>query len=461
MPLSKTKTRGKGAAKPVPATASSTAPKVSLAPQSSNPPKVFILPKHTSSDARIVTLAHPKNSTPTRYLCCPEKGFFEFTKVGAPRTTPRSWLLAPSNSSTAQEKSRNAKAEAGKDVKDGLSKGYITKAADIFIATQLDPLFLVLPALAPPPSTRTTEPKKRMFLAGDDYLDSLTADSPHLRILLRKDSSRQLLETRMAAVCDTVDAGEIMYRLSEDKLLSELLRKAQRMVDGGLPASMEEKLVRKALEVPMLSLKRGESSMHELAEEESSVSASGDATPSTATESFDSQITVSSNSTIVTSASFASTAATSTSEGEESLSKIVSQAALTPIAAPEGIAALLRLRTAFNFLTSTYLPSHLSATLTIALSATSSLHSFSALDAHLTHLSSLRQAALAARSLGDFSRKRSLNEDEEAGEGRAEKKRKQEEEEKRKRAGESRGVRDLKKVNVQGMKKMSDFFKKK
>jgi len=50
--------------------------------------------------------------------------------------------------------------------------------------------------------------------------------------------------------------------------------------------------------------------------------------------------------------------------------------------------------------------------------------------------------------------------DDEAAETRAEKKRRKEEEEKRKKAGESRGLRDLKKVNVTGMKKMSDFFGK-
>ena len=40
-------------------------------------------------------------------------------------------------------------------------------------------------------------------------------------------------------------------------------------------------------------------------------------------------------------------------------------------------------------------------------------------------------------------------------------KRKKDEEDKRQKAGESRGVKNLKKVNVTGMKKMSDFFKKK
>ena len=71
----------------------------------------------------------------------------------------------------------------------------------------------------------------------------------------------------------------------------------------------------------------------------------------------------------------------------------------------------------------------------------------------------LRQEAQAARSAGgDYSsRKRGADGDEE----RAEIKRRKEEEEKRKKAGLSRGVRDLQKVNTAGMKKMSDFFRKK
>jgi hypothetical protein len=60
--------------------------------------------------------------------------------------------------------------------------------------------------------------------------------------------------------------------------------------------------------------------------------------------------------------------------------------------------------------------------------------------------------------MSDFSRKRGL--DDEEVEARADKKRKKEEEEKIKKAAESQAVRNLKKVNTTGMKKMSDFFGK-
>ena len=61
----------------------------------------------------------------------------------------------------------------------------------------------------------------------------------------------------------------------------------------------------------------------------------------------------------------------------------------------------------------------------------------------------------------DICRKRPLDgEEEEKAEERREKKRKKEEEEKRKKEM-SRGVKALGKVDVSGMKKMGDFFKKK
>ena len=90
-------------------------------------------------------------------------------------------------------------------------------------------------------------------------------------------------------------------------------------------------------------------------------------------------------------------------------------------------------------------------------SPTESPVDFKPLQDRLQHIANLRAEALAARSLGDFSRKRGA-EDVDAAEARAEKKRKEDEETKKKKAGQSRGVRDLQKVNTGGMKKMSDFF---
>jgi hypothetical protein len=459
MAASKMRTRGKGSAKTaagaVAATAS-TAPKVPLKPESSNPPKVFILPKDPCSDARVVTLANPKTTLDTRYFCCPEKGFYEFTKVAEPRTTPRSWLLVPSDGGAGDRKRQNEKVLAQKD--DGEytpSKGYITKDAEIFIATPIDPLFLILPTLAPSPSAQEG---KRLFLASDDYIDKMALKSSHFRALLRASSTQKKIEARMAAVCDTVEAGdETMYRLNETKLLQELLQKAKRMVDYGLPSSMEEKFVTKVLEVPMLSLKREGSSILEGAEEGEPLNTSSIAT--SATDSVDSQTSASSTDSLATSASLASTTTISVSGADGKAEPSNPTPAATTITAPEGIPHLLRLRTALDFITTSYLPPHLQRTVQSLLQTpTPPTIDFGPLNQHLSHLADLRQQALASRSLGDYSRKRTLDEDEET---RADKKRKKDEEEKRRKAGESRGVRELKKVNVKGMKKMSEFFAKK
>ena len=118
-----------------------------------------------------------------------------------------------------------------------------------------------------------------------------------------------------------------------------------------------------------------------------------------------------------------------------------------------------RLRTTWSFIASSYLPDQLADKLTGLLSSELCPVDFAPLETYLSNLETLRAEALASRSLSSFGLKRGLDADT-ASEARAEKKRKQEEDEKRKKAGESRGVRDLKKVDVSGMKKMSAFFTK-
>lgn len=431
------KTRGRPSTKAKEAkieTEISTAPKTQLGPDSTDPPQLFILPKNLSKEARIVTLQNPRYANDSRYIICPENGFYEFTKVAAPKTIPRSWLLSTPGPN------KNEVIEP--DAKRRKHSGYITKNANMLLATAIDPIFILLPALAPVPTSKGSEPSKKLFLAGDDHIENIAATSSHLSGFLRTKSIRDLLEERMAAVCDMVNAGdENMYRLNEEKLLGELMQKAKNICEKGLPPSMEEKLVRKALDVPVLSIKREESSMHESAQEEDLA------------DTLDTQTSASIDST-TTSFSAASTALASLSEDLiESKPKEA-----PPINAPDGVAELLRLRTALFFICAAYVAPHVTENLK-KLASSSETVDFAPLDTHLAHLAKLRQDALASRSLGDFSRKRSLADED--GETRAEKKRKEDEEEKRKKANESRGVKALKKVNVTGMKKMSDFFKKK
>ncbi|KAH6981153.1 ribonuclease H2, subunit B [Ilyonectria sp. MPI-CAGE-AT-0026] len=414
--------------------------KFTLGPQSENPSKLFILPSKATADARIVTLPNPRHSRPARYLVCPETGIYEFTKVAAPKTTPRSWLIetTPTSTSTDAEKDdTNLQAET-------------STGQELYMATAIDPLFLSLPALAEMKASKGSGEQKRMFLTSDDHFEKLPEESSHLSEILRCPKTRALIETRMGAICDTVEAGdEVMFRLDEKKLVSVILAKAQRMSKGGLPPSMDEKFVKKALEAPILVQKR-EMKGGEVVTAPSNANSQVSTPPAESTES---QSTVASADTVASSASHPSTAATSFAE-EQSTDSIVSA-----MEAPAEIIQLQRLRIAFNFICSNYVAPTLAAQLQESLSkADTTSTDFSPLDEYLAKLSKLRAEAVTSRSTGDYSRKH--DRDEEEDEARAEKKRKLEEE-KKKKASESRGVRELKKVNTQGMKKMSDFFKKK
>lgn len=373
-------------------------------------------------------------------MVCPERGIYEFIKVAAPKTTPRSWLLLPCGIGyEAQESSKEG--------------GYITKTADLFITTPIDPIFFLLPAMAP--RYDKEEPVKPMFLSSDDYFEKMKVMSPDFSGFLSIKSFRTSLERRLAVICDTVEAGdEIMFRMSEEKLLGQLLHKAKRMVREGLPTSMENKLIRKALEVPMMSIKREDSSKHVLAIEEQDNGAS--------TETPDSQSSTSTVNSASTSFSGISTVATSISEEALNIpTKRTADPRLPSVDAPQQVVELLRLRTAFLFICSNYIFPNLASRLNKALSTPTSPTDFKPLNDHLAHLAKLRQEALAARSIGDYSRKRAIEDDDETLEIRAEKKRRKEEEDKRQKAGVSVGLKKLQKVNTTGMKKMSDFFKKK
>ncbi|KAI1387769.1 ribonuclease H2, subunit B [Hypoxylon trugodes] len=443
-----------------PTTTSNTKSKFILPAESSNPPKLFILPSKATKEAKIVSLLNPRYAKPTRYLVCPETGIYEFTRIAAPKSTPRSWLIECSDTGKVEEKKSEDGAELG---------AYITKGADLYVATPIDPIFLLLPAFAN--QSVSTKGGKRMFVSSDDHFDSIKESSPHLSEILRWGNVRELLESRMAAMCDTADGGnETMFRFSQDKLLAEILAKAQNMSEQSLPKSMEEKFVTKALEAPVVGVKRENTVITSVtqqtetqAQSETSAPTSEVSTPKL--ESTDSQSSTSSTETSTSTASEASTAATSVTI-EESTTTITAAAELMPsLHASEEVIKLQRLRTAFNFICSCYVAPSQAAQLLAKLTSQKEqeekapLVDSTPLDEYLAELNKLRQEAAAARNMTDYSRKRALDDEELA--HREEKKRRKEEEEKRKKAGESRGVRDLKKVNTVGMKKMSDFFKKK
>lgn len=475
--------------------------------ESTNIPKLFVLPKDTSPDSRILTLGHPKTAAPCRFLFCPEKGIYEFTKVAAPKAATRSLLITrpvhgaadtgrhvDTGDSTTSPKVRKdgddkevtgSVGEGTEKVEEGqldVSKGYIARSSDLFIATRMDPLFLLLPALQPPPrSEASTGQKKHLFLSADDHFDSITSSSKHFAHVLRNPAFRETMESRMDAVCDTVEAGDDkMYRLSMEKLVAELVYKAMNMIADGLPASLEERFVTRALEVPFAAVTGEESCAPETTPsvvDERGVNGSipnGEASLSNSTSS--SEASLSRTTSLASSEASQATAATSITEPLTDLPAASSSSPPPPLSATEEITRLLRLRTALTYLTTNYLPDLLRAQLTLFTSPSpSSLPSFTSaqpvrcpidftpLDKHLSHLSGLRDEALKAQSLFSIaSRKRSSFEDEgdDAVHG-SDKKRVREDEEEKKRkekVNSSRALRDLKKTDTSGMKKLSSFF---
>lgn len=421
------------------------------------PARILILPRDSSPDARICTLAHPRLLTPTRYYYCPTMGLYEFTRISASKGGCDSWLIGRQTALTCDgersvpvadtaENPPSSLATGDIDRQRAVADGYIVGSPELFIATPIDPLFLVIPSFLTQSSAKQPPQLNSLFLSSEDLLDRLLAKSEHLEHIIAPQYIRRRMEQRMSCVCDLVEAGdEKMYRLNPDKLLKELRSKASRILAMGLPASIEEKFIQKALEAPVIGVKRMESSFLKDEKESQEEINTSDPIRSDTTSSE------SSSTTTRAPVSAASTGTDITSPELEASEK-----------GSIDIPRLLRLRTILSFIISTYLPPVLAHALTSRLSSTENSLEFTLLDEHLAHLKSLKVKALASRPLSDFSRKRGLEDDgDEAAEIRAEKKRKKDEEDKRNKAGESRGVKNLKKADVSGMKKMSAFFGKK
>jgi hypothetical protein len=309
--------------------------------------------------------------------------------------------------------------------------GYVLQTPDLFIATPMDPLFIVLSALAGDGKTVGQE-----YLASSDYVATLAESSAHLRQMLQDPTGNKLsnlLEARIEAVCDCMDMGdEKLFALSLEKLSKELVTKAQRTAAKGLPSSMEDKFVRLALDVPVLSVKREDSEI-------SMVSVVG-----SDSETHTGQTSQSSDTSITTTSS-AETAATSISSQQNE--------------ADIGIAALLRIRVALQFIQTSYIPTRLRSLMQPHLQdAKLTTIDFKPLEERLSHIATLKRQAQALRSISDnVSRKRSTAEEDE---DIAIKRRKKDEEEEKKKSV-SFGVKKLLKADTSGMKKLSSFFTKK
>lgn len=419
--------------------------------QAESPPKVLILPEDASPDACICTLAHPRTLTPSRYYFDPDNGLYEFTRVAAPRSTCQSWLIGR-QTKLANQKDDAPPSEAqttiempGSELPGAstrpISDGYIVKNAEMLIAAPIDPMFLLLPSFIDESSAKSPT-SNRLFLSADDLLEKLAERSKHFSHISSQDRLRLTIEKRLEAICDTVEAGdEAMYRLNHAKLLGELVQKAKTMVAKGFPTSMEERFIRKALETPVMTVKHEESSVPD-----ATMSQHNMHTSELGGSVMDSQA---SDASAESTASALSVTTDMTVPEEDAAEMNTSE-----------LYHLLRLRTALSYIISSYVPPAIARLLNALVLSGKSPIDFKTLDERLAEIAKMRAEALASRSLGDFSRKRSMYEDDDAAETRAERKRKKEEEEKKKKASESRGIKDLKKVDTKGMKKMSDFFAK-
>lgn len=420
------------------------------------PPRVLVLPEGASPEARICTLSHPRTLAPSRYYFDPDNGLYEFMCVAAPQPICRSWLIGRQKKSVNQKDDASpgktlanddelepGSAQANEEANDRpISNGYVMKNAEMLIATPIDYLFLLLPAFTCDPQSKPPT-SKRLFLSADDLLEKLSETSKHFDDISNHEQTRSAMEQRLRAVCDTLNAeDEEMYRLSDEKLLRELVLKAKSIVANGLPASMEEHFIRKALETPVMVMKHEGSSVPDMTMSQIDMTTS----ESSISEAVDSQTSTAS--------------ADSTATNLSTATDVTVPAAVTPIMNADELYRLLRLRTALSYIISSYIPVPIAEPLNALISSGQSLLDFRILDQRLADIAQMRAEALASRSFGDFSRKRSMYEDDDAAETRAENKRRKEEDEKKKKASESRGIKDLKKVDTRGMKKMSDFFGK-
>lgn len=403
----------------------------SMEQQDSNPPKIFILPKDLTTDARILSLPNPATLVPSRYLACPEKGFYEFKCIEASKESCRSWLLAPDRSVVVEGNSPT-------------DDGYILQQSDLFIATPIDPLFLVLPALWPlrnaTGETVWGTCYDRLFLT-----DSVKTQYAQLEQVIKASPSEKkledLLEQRMRTVCDVRNVGDVYYALNEQRLASELWRKAQNLAEAGLPASLEDKFVRQALEMPVLCIKREESEITVAAHE------AADA-PVTIPDTEDSISASTSQQSSTTSQPNTDASTPATSFSSETSSDAVSSA--------DRITTLLRRRVALNFILGCYVQGPLATRISAIVAK--DLEDFGPLDSQLHKIEKAKQEAQVLRSVSDnVSRKRGMLDDEEALEKADAKRRKKEEEDARKKSM-SQGVKKLMKADTSGMKKLSSFF---
>lgn len=371
--------------------------------------RVCVLPKVVSDNAEIIYMPHPSTSAPAAFLFVPKDGrIHELTKVSVPRKTARSWLIAGDENHE----------EDTKEPAHPLQKGYLIEDADMLIATPFDPLFFLATLLA---TSRNKD--KNSFRLVDDYWEMLSGQSRTFARLVRNELFAKTLLKRLEAISDVQDIGdEKVYRPSQLGMARIMAKKAGRMIGYDVwPVSMDENLVKKELEIPLLQRQ------HEVDAEQ------------------DQECQTENN-------------------GNQTGSAKVTRKPKQHNDIDPAVLDRMRMRKALDYLLSAYIPTPLRNDIELLfhqdeLKSSTDLLDLTVLNDHLEKVKQAKNEAVALRALSDnISRKRGLD-DEETTDARAEKKRKKDEEEMKKK-NESRALKNLKKVDTSGMKKMSSFFTK-
>jgi len=353
-------------------------------------------------------MPHPATSAPAAFLFSPDNGkMHELTKVSAPRKAARSWLIARDDEGSADTEGTSS-----------LQQGYVIEDADMLVATPFDPLFFLLSLV---PACKSKD--ESSFRLADDYWEILSEQSPVLARLTRNVAFAKILLKRLEAMSDVQDIGDDkVYRPSQVGLARVLAKKACCMLGKDTwPISMDESLVKKELEIPMLQKQQ---------------------------QDVDEEMV----------------------DGRDTENEVNSINASKPKEPAQhqqlepAVLDRMRLRKALDYLLFAYVPQSLRSDIEAVLQqdelrSTTDLLDPTILNDHLEKVKEAKSEAVALRALSDnISRKRGMD-DEETTDARAEKKRKKDEEELKKK-NESRALKNLKKVDTSGMKKMSSFFTK-
>src|SRR5436190_16083073 len=153
--------------------------------------RTIILPSNATNEARFVSLENPRTGSLNQYYFCPKLGLYEFTVIKSPLSVPRSVLFAPTmgrkdNCPDGADVS-NEDDDVSGDTSDQRNRsrtsheGYISKTAELLVATPVDLIFFMLPILAP--ASKHTMAQK-LFQPTDDILDSHSGIPKHLRDIL-------------------------------------------------------------------------------------------------------------------------------------------------------------------------------------------------------------------------------------------------------------------------------------